>query len=154
MIRKSYKITLLLILTFACMNAFAQTEETAVKNTVNQLFDGMRTSDTSMIRAAFSSSAMLQTIIKNKKGEVSVHTEPIDNFIESVGKPHTEIYDEQIAFDVVRIDGDLAIAWTPYKFFIGKKFSHCGVNSFQLVKINGEWKIQYLIDTRRREGCE
>ena len=43
---------------------------------------------------------------------------------------------------------------TPYKFYVGEKFSHCGVNSFQLVKIRGEWKIQYIIDTRRRQNCD
>ncbi|HNA01067.1 MAG TPA: hypothetical protein PLN49_09415, partial [Ferruginibacter sp.] len=62
--------------------------------------------------------------------------------------------DERITFDVVRVDGALAIAWTPYKFYFNGKFSHCGVNSFQLVRFNGEWKIQYLIDTRRKAGCE
>jgi len=55
---------------------------------------------------------------------------------------------------VVKIDGPLAIVWTPYKFYFNGKFSHCGVNSFQLVRFNGVWKIQYLIDTRRRAGCE
>ena len=29
-----------------------------------------------------------------------------------------------------------------------------GVKKDQLVRINGRWKIQYLIDTRRRVGCE
>ncbi len=59
-----------------------------------------------------------------------------------------------VHFEVIRIDADLAVVWTPYKFFVGKKFSHCGVNSFQLIKLNGNWKIQYLIDTRRKEGCD
>ena len=62
--------------------------------------------------------------------------------------------DERISFETVKVDGDLAIAWTPYKFYLGDQFSHCGVNSFQLVKLEGVWRIQYLIDTRRRQGCE
>ncbi|MEM9869076.1 MAG: nuclear transport factor 2 family protein, partial [Bacteroidota bacterium] len=32
-------------------------------------------------------------------------------------------------------------------------FSHCGINSFQMVNFGGEWKIIYLIDTRGKEGC-
>jgi len=62
--------------------------------------------------------------------------------------------DERIVFETIRIDGPLASVWTPYNFYYEGKFSHCGVNSFQLVKINGEWKIQYLIDTRRKQGCK
>ncbi|MFT2543406.1 hypothetical protein ACMWP9_36050, partial [Escherichia coli] len=61
--------------------------------------------------------------------------------------------DERIVFDVVKIDADLAIVWTPYQFYRNGTFSHCGVNSFQLVRLNGRWKIQYLIDTRRKTGC-
>lgn len=61
--------------------------------------------------------------------------------------------DERIQFDVVKVDGPLASVWTPYKFYFKGQFSHCGVNSFQLVRVNGEWKIQYLIDTRRRNDC-
>jgi hypothetical protein len=83
-----------------------------------------------------------------------VETEPLDSFLVAISKPHTEVYDERITFGAVKIDGELAMVWAPYKFYLGEKFSHCGVDSFQLVKINGEWKIQYLIDTRRRQGCE
>ena len=56
-------------------------------------------------------------------------------------------------FETIKIDGALASVWTPYKFYSGATFSHCGANSFQLVKIDGAWKIQYIIDTRRK-GCK
>ena len=135
-------------------HCFAQNEEGNIKQTINRLFNGMRQSDAAMIRSAFASEAILQTVIKNKEGKVSIETEPLDSFIVFVSKPHNEIYDERITFDLIKIDGDLAIAWTPYKFYLGEKFSHCGVDSYQLVRINGEWKIQYLIDTRRRQNCE
>lgn len=77
----------------------------------------------------------------------------INEFADFVGKQQKSVADEQIVFDLIKIDGALAIAWTPYKFYFNGLFSHCGVNSFQLVKLNGEWKIQYLIDTRRKNGC-
>lgn len=124
-----------------------------MKQTINRLFDGMRRSDSSLIRSAFAPKAVLQTIAKNKEGNTVVHTEEADRFIAAVTQSHPEGYDERITFDVMRIDADLAVAWTPYKFYIGEKFSHCGVNSFQLVKLNGQWKIQYIIDTRRKEAC-
>ena len=107
-----------------------------------------------MIRSEFSSAAILQTVLKSKEGRVSVETDPLDSFLAVISKPHTEVYDERITFDAIKIDGELAIVWAPYKFYSGDKFSHCGVDSFQLVKINGEWKIQYLIDTRQRQGCD
>ncbi len=47
----------------------------------------------------------------------------------------------------------MANAWTPYEFWYNGNFSHCGVNSFQLIKKDEKWKIIYLVDTRRKEGC-
>jgi preprotein translocase subunit YajC len=153
MIKNTYLKCAFVILTFISFSAAAQTEEEAVKKTINNLFEGMKKGDTVLLRSAFSSSAIMQTIAKNKEGKVVVHTDPVSDFIVSVGKPHKELYDERITFDVIKIDGDLAIVWTPYKFFLDDKFLHCGVNSFQLVRSNGEWKIQYIIDTRRKENC-
>ena len=37
---------------------------------------------------------------------------------------------------------------------MGKRFSHCGVDAFQLVKTAAGWKIFQLSDTRRKEKCE
>jgi hypothetical protein len=142
-----------LILTIISTTALAQSDETAVKEVVNKLFTGMKKPDTAMIRSAFSLKPILQTIIKVKDGGVSVESEPLDSFLVAIAKPHTEAYDERITFDLVKIDGELAMVWAPYKFYVGEKFNHCGVDAFQLAKINNEWKIQYLIDTRRREGC-
>ncbi|MGZ5287042.1 MAG: nuclear transport factor 2 family protein [Flavisolibacter sp.] len=154
MIRKYYKTLLFIILTFASARSFAQSDEAAIKAVINRMFEGMRQSDTAMLRSAFSDKAILQTIAKNKEGVTRILTDQVDSFIISISRPHKDIYDERIVFESIKIDNDLAIAWTPYQFYVGDKFSHCGVNSFQLVKLNGEWKIQYLIDTRRRQDCK
>ena len=142
MVKNSYMKYILVILTFVSLSTYAQNDEAAVKQTIGYLFDGMKKSDTALIRSAFSANTILQTIIKTKDGNTIVRSEPLDSFLVSIARPHTEIYDERISFDVIKIDADLAIAWTPYKFYVGDKFSHCGVNSFQLVKFNGQWKIQ------------
>ena len=145
---------LFFLLLMSGLTASAQTEEDNVKGVITQLFNGMRASDSLLIRSAFATDAIMQTVVTNKEGRIEVHTEPVTDFITAVTKPHKELYDERITFDIVRVDGDLAIAWTPYQFYVDKTFSHCGVDSFQLVKINGQWKIQYIIDTRRKNGCQ
>jgi hypothetical protein len=53
----------------------------------------------------------------------------------------------------IKIDGDFAQAWCDYAFYVGKNFSHCGVDAFQLHKTKEGWKIFHLADTRRRSGC-
>ena len=144
---------LLTIVSFS-LNASAQTTEDSVKATVNNLFEGMRNADAAVVANAFSDSAVLQTIAKSKEGKTIVRNEAVKNFAEFVGKQKKGAADERISFETIKIDGPLAIVWTPYNFYFDGKFSHCGVNSFQLVRIDAQWKIQYLIDTRRREGCQ
>jgi len=132
----------------------AQKTADSVKAVVKQLFDGMKNSDAASIRSAFADSAILQTIGRNAKGEVRVQNENIADFAESISQLKKGAADEQIVFESIKIDEPLAIVWAPYKFYFNGKFSHCGVDSFQLVFINGQWRIQYLIDTRRKQPCD
>lgn len=135
------------------MDAKAQSAEDSVKAVINQLFDAMKGTDAAKLKEAFSDSAVLQTIRRKQDGTFFVQDEKIGDFVNQVGKAKKDSLDERITFESVKVDGPLASVWTPYKFYYAGNFSHCGVNSFQLVRINGRWKIQYLVDTRRRQGC-
>ena len=135
------------------MISHAQSAEDSVKAVVNNLFRAMKNSDGVLLKSVFADSAILQTI-ETKTGKTMVKNEAVAGFIESISKLPVGAADEQVIFDMVKIDAALASVWTPYKFYFNGKFSHCGVNSFQLLRLNNECKIQYLIDTRRRAGCE
>lgn len=149
------KLLFSLFLTVCGISASAQVEEEkAIRHTIDQMFTGMRTSDTMLIASAFSPTAVMQTIVNKNDGSTVVRTETVGDFVKAVGKPRADILDERISFGSILIDGNMAAVWTPYEFYLGKTFSHCGVNSFQLVKMNGSWKIQYIIDTRRKEPCQ
>lgn len=132
----------------------AQTAEDSVKVPVNRLFEAMKNSDALLLKTTFTDSAILQTISKDKEGKIIIETDRVEDFANIVSKLPKGDADERITYDVIKIDGPLAIVWAPYKFYYKGNFSHCGVDSFQLVKINGEWKIQYLIDTRKKNGCQ
>lgn len=148
------KITILVINLFVCSVAFAQSgEEQAVRATITNMFDGMRKSDTTLFKSVFAPNATLQTVAKNKEGVVSVRQSTISSFITSVGKQAPGALDERLSGMEIRIDDELATAWTPYTFYYNQKISHCGVNAFTLVKLNGSWKVQSIIDTHRRENC-
>jgi len=103
--------------------------------------------------ASFADSAVIQTIEKAKDGSIVVITDKVVDFGKRVSAAPKGALDERISFDVIKVDGPLAIAWTPYQFYYNGTFSHCGVNSFQLLRTAKGWKIQYIIDTRRKTGC-
>jgi len=147
---------LIVVLTFLvyCNISFAQqTEITAIKQTITTLFDAMRKSDSTLLRSTFAKGMVLQSVGKAKDGLTVLQSESPGEFVKSVGTPHKGIYDERIIFADIKIDGDLASVWAPYKFYIDDKFSHCGVDVFQLIKTAAGWKVIYIVDTRRKDGC-
>jgi hypothetical protein len=147
-----YFFILLTMVAFASANS--QTPEDSVKIAINKLFTGMMSADIGLLRSSLADSVIFQTIAQNKEGNIIVKNESTAEFIDFVSKQSSGACDERISFEIIKIDGPLAAAWTPYNFYFNGKFSHCGVNSFQLVRLNGEWKIQYIIDTRRKQGCK
>jgi hypothetical protein len=146
-----YKKLLTFLLIFYVLPVNAQSTEDSVKQCINTLFSAMKNSNAKQLMYAFADSAILQTIVQDKQGKVSIRTEDIQGFADFVGKQPAGNADERITFASINIDGNLASVWTPYRFYFEGKFSHCGANSFQLARINNEWKIQYLVDTRRKD---
>ena len=132
----------------------AQSEQEQVKKAIQTMFDGMRAGDSSMVHSVFTDAAIMETIAANREGKMSLRKGSLKSFLEAVGTPHDQVWDERILNYELKIDGAMAAVWTPYEFYAGKNFSHCGVNSFQLMKTASGWKVIYLVDTRKREGCK
>lgn len=128
--------------------ASAESEVLAV---VNAVFDGMRKVDSAMVRPLFHPKARFITV--DSRNPAARIEESVDGLIRAIGRPRTELHDEQLSNIRTLIDGSLASVWADYKFFRGTTLSHCGVDHFLLVKEGEAWKIIELADTRRRENC-
>ncbi len=152
-IRPTYCILTLLLSATWAFDLRAQSEEDAVRATIDTLFDGMRSGDSTMVRAVLHPNArFLTTAIR--EGDPVLHEGGVDGFVEAVGAPHDQVWDERIWNLSIQIDDRLAAAWMDYAFFLGDRFSHCGVNAFQLFKGLDGWKVIQITDTRRSESCE
>lgn len=132
----------------------AQAPEGEVTAVVRRLFDAMRASDSAGVRAVFHPQGrMLIAGVRSGRPALAVDN-VLENFVKSVGSPHADKWDERIEQSLVRIDGSLAMAWVDYTFYLGERFSHCGIDHFLLSRVeSGEWKIVELAYTRRTEGC-
>ncbi len=150
------KQILSLLLVLVSVNICAQdTEKYAVQKTIEAFFEGFHEQDSIALKETVGNEVVLQTIAKDSLGKDYVRTEDFSKFIKNiVGIPETMKFQETIKSYSIQVDGPMANAWTAYEFHVNDEFSHCGVNSFQLVKQEDAWKIIYLIDTRRKEGCE
>lgn len=54
----------------------------------------MRKGDSTLVRICFHDEAQLHTTFFNDKGEAVLREESVERFIEAVGTPHEEIWDE------------------------------------------------------------
>jgi hypothetical protein len=125
-------------------------------NPVKILFEGMQKGDSALVHKAFSKTVTMATIGSGKDGKPFIKYESsIDDFLKAIGAPHKDTYNEMIWGEKILVDGNFAQVWTNYAFYLGKKFSHCGVDAFNLVRgEDGNWKIFHLADTRQKEGCK
>jgi hypothetical protein len=149
------KFIFLIFLLCPCVaHAQPDQEGLAIMKPVTTLFAGMNLGDSTMVHSAFAENATMASIGKDKTAKVVLRRESsISGFLKAVGTPHDEPWSEPIWDTRIEVDGDLAQVWTQYAFYRGKKFSHCGVDAFQLVRQNGVWKIFHLTDTRQTENC-
>jgi hypothetical protein len=148
-------IVLASLLFLNMQNSFSQNlkaDEENIKTCINNMFSAMKTIDTVLLKSCFADNCILQTIVTTKNGN-SIKPDALYNFVKSISTQEAYTLDEQIVFEKILTDGILASVYTPYKFYFKGKFNHCGVNSFQLVKLNGDWKIVHLIDTRYKNNC-
>jgi hypothetical protein len=53
----------------------------------------------------------------------------------------------------ILIRGPIAVIWGEYEFWIDGEFSHCGVDSADLVKVEGEWKVANFMWTVEKDDC-
>ncbi|MFT5847879.1 nuclear transport factor 2 family protein [Psychroserpens sp.] len=141
--------TILMISTFS----FSQTSETdTVKSTIEQFFEGFHKQDSTLILKTIHNAIKIQSIGNTKEGKPVLNTLEFAIFLNAiVSIPKGKSFKEEILEYKIQLDGNMAHVWTPYKFWYDGNFSHCGVNSFQLFKEDGQWKIVYLIDTRRSD---
>ena len=129
------------------------TDRDAVLAVVQQVFDAMRTRDTSLLSRAFDSTARLVGV-STRTGAPAVTLTLPSAFGAAIARAKPgDVWNERIYDPEVHIDKDVAQVWAYYTFHLNSTFSHCGVDAFMLVKVGTAWKITQLADSRRTDGC-
>jgi len=118
---------------------------------VASLFDAMRDGDASAIEAVVAPEVHI--IVADAQGGVTVSTLRREAWAERLAGP-PGAFDERMWAPEVRIDGDLATLWAPYSFRRNGELSHCGYDAFQLVRLDGRWRIVTVAYTRTTEDCD
>jgi hypothetical protein len=128
-------------------------QEREVVAVIERFFQGMLERDADMLRSTVAPNAVLVGVA-TRDGATTVRATPIEQFITGVTQRAGEPANERIYSPRVEIDAGMAHVWTFYTLHIGDRFSHCGYDSFQMLRIDDGWKIVSIADTRRTDNCE
>jgi hypothetical protein len=127
--------------------------ETEVEEVVINFFEAMRESDSAGMQSILTVDATLQTVAISEQESTVLNKTDIQSFLSSVGESVPGALDEQITSFTAHVDGKLSTAWMEYRFYYDGEFSHCGVNTMNLIHTETGWKIFSIVDTRRQDPC-
>ena len=54
----------------------------------------------------------------------------------------------------VLVRGSIAVVWAPYEFWVDSKTSHCGIDVFDFVRIEREWRVSNSTWTVEPNACD
>lgn len=116
------------------------TEKAAPFAVVEKLFAEMAAANPAGILALGTPENQLVAIRKLRDGSSRVEVITGEAFSKMFTNKEANLREEMYA-PQVEVEGDYAMVYGRYVFFVGERLSHCGVNQFNLVKVEGVWKI-------------
>lgn len=149
-------ITLGLILATA-MPAFAQrggttADSVAVVATANALLRAISTRDAALARSVMRPDADFVAVGTTPTGNIQVAVTGSDTTLTVLASAKQRFH-ERMWQATALVTGDVALVSAPYDFHRDGTFSHCGTDTFTLVRSEGSWRITHVAYTVEREGC-
>ena len=134
------------------ISAFAQSNP---EDLVKEFFRAFHAQDTVALNQMARRGTQMESVSIDESGKVQLSSMDYPQFLERIASiPADMEFEEVLHAYRIEQNGVLATVTTPYSFYMNGNLSHCGVNSFQMVKFDDSWKIIYVVDTRNRSGCE
>lgn len=137
-------------MTIFAANLFAQNADVKTASEVpDKLFAAMKAKSFADIRDVFTPEGQLVAIDKPRDGKGISKTRVFtaEGFAKQISEAKSADFIEKMHNKDVKIAGDLAMVSGRYTFYVGDKFSHCGLNTFNLVRTQTGWKIANAAST-------
>jgi hypothetical protein len=127
----------------------ANPDRDAVLKTVQAFFDTMSAKDVEGARQILQPQGRFHAM-RMRDGKPDVRAFSNEEYFADL-QASKQPMRERIWNPEVRIHGLIATVVAPYDFWIGGKFSHCGVDAFDLIKTEEGWKLAggvYTIESK------
>ncbi len=134
-----------------CTQPIDDPEEKAIIETVNLFFKAINEQDSTIYKKiAFMEGQIwrMNNIEDPSNYDMRLFQDDVKTF-----DPQVEILEKPLSYDL-KVHNGVATAWVPYKLWVNGKFSHCGVDTFILIKTNGGWKIVSTSYTKDINSCD
>lgn len=129
------------------VNAQFSNIDTTANKVVDQFFKGLNSTDTNLIKPLLKADAVFVTVSENGLYEAQA----VPEFLKSLARLNTMKIEEQPYAFTSRYSGAFAEISMDYDFYLNGQKLHCGSNSFELLKQDGQWKISRIVDTRIKD---
>ncbi|HOY79938.1 MAG TPA: hypothetical protein PLN33_19150 [Hyphomonadaceae bacterium] len=91
----------------------------------------------------------IQTIEPGKEGPVRPYT----NASMMEPDPDADPFIERYWNPTVQVRGLMAHVWAPYELRDNGEQVHCGIDAFQLIHLDGAWRVASILSTMEPESC-
>ncbi len=143
-------LLILAVAAIALPAAAAPGDDAPILATVQQFFDALANRDTATMRKIVLPGS-IHTAVRSQADGTSVVGRMIAD--ETFNKEIGPGYLERMWAPVVSRRGSMATVSAPYEFQLNGKTTHCGVDVFGLVQVEGTWKIASLMWTQEPDAC-
>lgn len=146
-----------IMLMLAIGSAYAQDDDrAAILAVMEKAFEAVRSSDPDDWRAiqlANGTTLSFRSHPDGDPGRQEMRLAQNEAFVSGL-EDDGHIYIERWTGDpTVMIRGPIAVVWGEYDFWTDGEFSHCGVDSVDLVKVDDQWKIANFMWTVEKDNC-
>ena len=130
--------------------AAADAEETAIVAQIERFFGAMRAQDAATIKTVLLDDTTFSAQRSGPEG-FKLSRIPGKDFADRVSGQKG--LDERMWDPTVMRRGPIAMVWAPYEFRLDGKTTHCGIDVFDMVKVEGTWRIARLMWTQEPDAC-
>ena len=123
----------------------------AVVATVDAFMAAFAAKDEEAMTALVTPEAALVAVRANDSGNAVVSSSMANLAATIASIPRAMV--EPIAVRAVMVEGPLAMVWADFGLYADGALSHCGVNLFSLVQLDGEWRIAGTTYSHITDSC-
>lgn len=131
----------------------AALERAAVLDVMDRYLSAISSGNLGAMKQLQTPEGMTYRAKSSADGTVQVVPHPNSWWVDPARKDDGHALRERYWAPTVLVRGSIAVVWAPYEFWIDGRTSHCGIDSFDFVKVGGRWLVANAMWTVEPDAC-